>query len=286
PIVERRGFIVRVTSSDPERPQHLYSDACPLPGFSKDTLDDVHAALAAPFALQRPPSLDWALYATHCWSDEPCTPPTALLLGDGDDGLDAIDGLVDGGTVKLKVGRRALADDLARVDHAATVVRQRRGHLRLDGNRRLDVDAAIALADAAGGVLEFFEEPVIVSKQKQLPSSFPLALDEWIDELRERGGVRRLPKAAAWIVKPTVLGSSATLEVVNAARGSKVKLVISSAYESAVGRQSLGCFARFVDTMLHREHVVHGLGTGPAFADDIDVTALDALPWRVWKQPR
>ncbi|HEY1100214.1 MAG TPA: hypothetical protein VGF99_14855, partial [Myxococcota bacterium] len=97
PIVERRGFVVRVTSSDPDRPQHMYGDACPLPGLSHDTLDDVQTTLAVPFAPQQQPhALDWALYAAHCWNDEPCSPPSALLLGDGDDGLDAVQHLVDG----------------------------------------------------------------------------------------------------------------------------------------------------------------------------------------------
>ena len=290
PLIERRGVLLRVQSSDPDRPQPAYSDACPLPGLSRDRYDDVIAAIAAGRDGPSPPSLDWARYVTHCWSDTPCLTPTALLLGDGGDadddvfaGLDALDVLQDGGTVKLKVGRRALADDLARVAAVVDVVRHKRGRLRLDGNRRLDVDAAVALSDVARstpGVLEFFEEPVIVSKQKLLPSSVPLALDEWFDELHLRGGIRKVPKTTAWVIKPTVLGADATLEIVRAAMTAKIAVVVSSAYESAVGRQSLACFARSIDTMLRRSDVVHGLGTGPAFGEDLDLGALSSLSWR------
>lgn len=279
PLHERRGVLVRVTSTDPSRPRATYGDACPLPGLSQDSYDDVIGAFAGRGDGRHPPSLDWALYAGNCWSAEPCNTPTALLI---DDDLTALGTVVDGATVKLKVGRVSLPDDLARVAAAVDVVRAHRGKLRLDGNRRLDVDAAIAIASVARDVLEFFEEPTMVSKLKLLPSWFPLALDEWFDELRVRGGVAKLPRAQAWVIKPTVLGADVTLEVVRAAAGAKIAVIVSSAYESAVGRQGLACFARSIDSMLRRTNVVHGLGTGPAFAADLDINALDALPWERW----
>ena len=288
PLHERRGVLVRVTSTDPDRPVAMYGDACPLPGLSHDGYDDVVANFMKPFVPQRrPASLDWALYAAHCWSAVPCPTKTALLL---DDDLDALHAIADGATVKLKVGRRPLVDDLARVAAVTDVVRAKHGRLRLDGNRRLEVDAAVAIAAVAKDVLEFFEEPTIVSKLKQLPSAFPLALDEWFDELRVRGGVAKLPRARAWVIKPTVLGADVTLEIVRAAAGAKIAVIVSSAYESSVGRQALACFARYIDTMLRRNKndgdidggVVHGLGTGPAFERDLDLTALDTLSWTRW----
>ncbi len=279
PLQHRQGVLLRVTGDDPDRGP-LYADACPLPGLSGDAYDDVIVALSGRVDARLPPALDWAVYASSCWSPSTIIMKVAVLI-DGE--LDALGAIDDGATVKLKVGRRPIAEDLERVATVAAIARQRRGKLRLDGNRRLDVDAAVALAAAAGDVLEFFEEPTMVSKLKQLPSSFPLALDEWFDELAARGGVHKLPRATAWVIKPTVLGASTTLEIVRAAMSAKIAVVVSSAYESAVGRHGLACFARFVDNLLRTNTVVHGLGTGPAFADDIDLSVLDALPWRRWR---
>ena len=127
PLQQRRGVLVRVTRSDGDC---RYGDACPLPGLSRDHYDDVIAAFAGRMDAPQPPSLDWALYAAQSLSTAPRSLRTAYLLGDDIDSIDSIDSddafaaVADGATVKLKVGRRALADDLRRVAAVVAVVRQ------------------------------------------------------------------------------------------------------------------------------------------------------------------
>ena len=87
-----------------------------------------------------------------------------------------------------------------------------------------------------------------------------MALDETLVALRDVPG-----GAAAYVLKPTLLGSRRTLELVELAQTNEVSVVISSAFESAVGRADLVRFAARV-----APEAVHGLGTGPAFAEDFE----------------
>lgn len=280
PIVHRDGVLVRIHDEDSGK--NTWADACPLPGLSTDSLNDVVSAVEGQPGSELPPSLLWALHSAQSVETlQQASPSTALLL---DDAHAVVPRLPAGATVKLKVGRRSLEEDLERVVEVACAVRAVGGMLRLDGNRRLDVAGATALAAAAGDVLAFFEEPVPAADLRALPTWLPLALDEWLDELFAHGGLSRLPTAVAWVVKPMVLGAAVTQRLVEAAWRRSTTVVVSSAYESMVGRAGLAAFAADVDRGAGKT-VVHGLGTGAAFANDLelDEQRLLALPWKRWR---
>jgi len=262
-IHARRGWLLRRNGAA--------ADACPLPYFSTDALGDVEASLAQELA-QPTASLSWALHALERRGE--ASVQTAGLAAGTED--------TPGGAhacVKLKVGRRPLREELA----AVTRLRQAGAQLRLDGNRALTLDAAKQLADAAGDALEFLEEPVGPSDLEDAMQQLPIALDETL-----AAGGPTPTGAVAFVLKPTVLGAARTLELVAAADDADIPVVVSSAYESAIGRAALIRFAAVVGP-----DTAHGLGTGTAFARDFTgwirtdgdrLTACDGevpeeLPW-------
>jgi O-succinylbenzoate synthase len=175
-----------------------------------------------------------------------------------------------GRIVKLKVGRRPLAEECARVAaFAAAGVR-----LRLDGNRRLDRDAARALVAAAGDALDYFEEPGPGLTSSALAA--PVALDETIDDVCARlapeddsAAIERAlsqSDAAVWVVKPTIFGPRRTRQLARLAQGRGVRVVLSSAYDGSVGRRGLVRLG----SELGLSSTVHGLGTGGLFASDLE----------------
>ena len=241
-VHDRRGWLLRSEEG--------VGDACPLPNFSRDTLDDVDAFVlrkAAPTA-----SVTWATCTTPPGVDRTLEAQvrTAGLVTDIDD-ADA-----PYACVKLKVGRAPLRAELPMISR----LRAQGARLRLDGNRALSVDAAQQLADAAGDALEFFEEPVAAADLELAIARMPVALDE---ALLEREAVPA--GAAAFVLKPTLLGADRTLALIHLAEARDTPVIISSCYESAVGRTALVRFAAAV-----APDATHGLGTGPAFAADFE----------------
>lgn len=148
--------------------------------------------------------------------------------------------------------------------------------LRLDGKRTLSVDDARALADVAAP-LEFFEEPVagLDGLVELCRAGVPVALDETVREVAPHDAealLRRAPFAAV-VLKATLLGPRAVEAWLDAARNTDTKVVVSSVFESGLGRQSLHQLARRV-----APDVVHGLGTGAFFSQDLFADApLDSL---------
>jgi O-succinylbenzoate synthase len=275
PQSTREGLLVALGAEGREG----IGDAAPLPGLSHETLDEVVMAARA-LADRAPvtiadlaqlelqlPSLGFALQsaALDLLGVAPSALRTARLLTD-----DLHEDRHVSGVVKVKVGRADLdveCEDVRRL--AARGLR-----LRLDGNRRLDVDGTRALAAAAGDALEFFEEPTPRALLAAL--DVPLALDESLDEAlgalpagataaQLHEVLRALPPAKVWVVKPTILGPARVARLLASAPGSDVGIVFSSAYDSAVGRRGL--------VRLGAQRglwgAVHGLGTDDLLAPDL-----------------
>ncbi|MCR9245114.1 MAG: hypothetical protein NXI31_08775 [bacterium] len=235
-VLVRAGWLVRRGTA--------VGDACPLPEFSSDTLGEVDSAIASG---KMTASLEWALSTLQAGG--PATVRTAGLLVALDEQVAPTHACI-----KLKVGRRPIGEELDAIARCRAVGLR----LRLDGNRSLALDVARRLADAAADALEFFEEPVAPSDLELAMRCLPIALDETLGEPGE------VPSgAAAFVLKPTVLGLRRTLELVEVAQRTAIPIVVSSAYESAVGRAALIRFAAAV-----APDVAHGLGTGPAFVAD------------------
>ncbi|HLT48456.1 MAG TPA: o-succinylbenzoate synthase [Rubricoccaceae bacterium] len=149
------------------------------------------------------------------------------------------------GTLKLKVGRGALREEVALVRG----VRERVGEgvaLRLDANRAWTAEEGrLFAAEVAGLGVAYVEEP-LRDAEGLLPlwreTRLPVALDE---TLAEPGGAEALGEwVAAAVLKPTLLGGvSAVLRWAERARAAGVPAVLSAAFESGVGMRGVAALA-------------------------------------------
>ncbi len=284
PLLWREGVLLRVTDDSTV----LYGDAAPLPGFSRDTVDDVMTELArhdasslsrANFACA---SLSWAVshMVPQEFLDDMRIKSALLISGEAEVAQALLDYAAneEAVVIKLKVDGRAPAQELVAVGrlvwHFGSALQ-----LRLDGNRQLSIEHTTRLWDVAGETLAWFEEPVPLSEVGGLDVKLPLAVDECLYESGDgpmpAEAVMMQQRARAWIVKPTLLGPERTDALIAAARKDNVLCVISSAFESAVGRASLRLLAATTC-----QNVAHGLGTAPFFAEDFTSSSLAALQWK------
>lgn len=295
-LAAREGLLVRVTGDDGSAG---WGDVAPLPGFSPESVDEARRSLQA-----RAPSLaavdaSAALDSLARWkgpSSGRCglelalfdaqarargtTLPHALheaprpavsfnaLLTDTDEALrEAADRLRADGyrAVKLKVGRRPLEEDIARVRAAAEALGD--VALRLDANRAWSADAATRFAEMMAEVpIEYIEEPL--ADAAALPAwadatGCPVALDETI---QEGASPRDHPYAAAVILKPTLVGGvQAAQRLAREAHAVGAQPVLSASFESGVGLRGLVALA----AGLGPEDTPVGLDTYRRLADDV-----------------
>jgi o-succinylbenzoate synthase len=142
-------------------------------------------------------------------------------------------------TVKLKVGRQSVADDIELVNRVRRVLPPP-VRLRLDANRRWSMDEAVEFARGiAETEIEYIEEPLTdfnqLEKLSRTAPHLPLAIDEsvrsWsVEQIRTVGYLK------AVVLKPSVIGGiRRTVELARVCRESGKTPVISSAIESSIG---------------------------------------------------
>jgi o-succinylbenzoate synthase len=172
------------------------------------------------------------------------------------------------GCVKLKVGGGTIDTDAARIAAARraggpTLV------IRLDANRAWPLHAARrAVATFARYEPALLEEPLASSdagdwQQLRRESPIPLALDESVGSERD---LERFAAAAAFLVIKAVRvgGPEATLSVAAVARRAGMRILVTDAIESSVGR----ALALHLAATLHEEGTAVGLGGARLLADD------------------
>ncbi len=263
--------------------QDIWAEAAPLPGFSVESLAEViHAAQQQ--AWDAYPSLQFAVASLD---GEPLAgklPVSALLLGESKSEERPIErvGTLPHSTIKLKVGRcAALEQDISRVLAVHRGLRHEQ-RLRLDANRGWTLDQAIRFARAiADAPIDYWEEPTACPQDFErlfAATGIPYALDE---TLRETSDLSLFPHVAALIIKPTLMGSCASL-IDLASHG--IPLVFSSAFESGIG---LGHVARLAE--LYAPQTPVGLDTYRWLAADVRVPRWDmdqgeidlSVPWHI-----
>ncbi len=308
-IERREGILVRIETPD----GHVgWGDAAPLPGFSRETLDDVmgqlnplrkldvsgvlessegiegierdvpsglapSARFAVELALVNLIAAERKVTPAEVLAPEPAREIalTGLLVGEKDRILADAERFSSEGyeAVKLKVGRRALEEDV----RLCRAVRERIGpdvRLRLDANRAWSLEEAVVFVKGLDEEpIEYLEEPL--ARPSDLPllareAPVPIALDE---SLYEQPG--RDPDffdgVAAVILKPTLLGGCGrALHLVRLAGGYGIRPVVSAAFESGVGMAGLVAFA-----------AVLGGERTPAGLDTYRYLATDVLPTRL-----
>lgn len=231
-----------------------WAEASPLPGFSRESIDDVIAVLqGTPNDLQEefagrtkksmarcispliPAALEFGLSSLD--QPQPCrlqVPLNKLLMGDPEQILaDAQQCNREGfSAVKLKVGRGCLDSEISLVRQVRELL-QDQIQLRLDANQAWTLKQARRFAQETESLhIQYIEEPLQNSLQlEQLyrETHLPYALDE---SLIGGSTLEDWPSAAALVCKPTILGGRTEIERL-ASTGKPV--VFSSAFESGVG---------------------------------------------------
>ncbi|MCY3595071.1 MAG: o-succinylbenzoate synthase [Bacteroidetes bacterium] len=171
--------------------------------------------------------------------------------------------------VKVKVGRRALDEDL---EFLHSVCSENPDiDVRVDANQSWSLKIGQAFLDATRHLaLDYIEEPLKDPTDLAAfarASHVPLALDE---TLREPEAERYCKFADVYVLKPTLSGGmTGTIKRIKQAQANNIRCIISSSYESGIGMLGLVELAGIVPG------VAHGLDTYNLFERDV---LIDPLP--------
>ena len=231
------------------RQGNRWGDAAPLPGWSRETLEEVKASLRGSEDFV-PASLRCAREAlVEDWVPlRKEVPLNALLDGNADQ-------ILAGAVRAFSQGCRCLKIKTSRVDSGRLVnlvrdiTRETQGlcQLRLDPNRSWAFEETLRIAESLRDFpIEYFEEPL--ADAHCLPeliarSACPIALDETLREISP-ADLSLFQGAAALVLKPTLMGGFEHCQEF-AREGERLGMtsVVSAAYESGVGIHALGRFA-------------------------------------------
>lgn len=249
----REGLIVQLRAGD----RLGYGEVAPLPDFSQETLEEAFSQLQTlcnePGNLGSVPlknvsssvvfgieSALWWLQQTE-WKSAPVNAP--LLKG-------ATDAIVQGlkqwdrpwpREFKLKIGRGSLEEDSVRIRQVMDCLPEQ-VRLKLDANQRWTFQQALCLGRSlerfrVSGRIAYIEEPT--RNVDEFPEFYrctgiPYALDETVQSPDYRFSA--MPGLVALILKPTLAGGlSRCQQLMQEARHSGVRAIISSSFESSLG---------------------------------------------------
>lgn len=192
----------------------FWGEIAPLPGFSKETLEEARKEILEVIEQKKEPVLPSVRFGWQC-AHEPLQEVHVPLCA-----LGAKEGF---GFAKLKLGQLGVNDAVDLVKKYKD-----RYRLRLDFNRKWDLNKALEFVSFfQKSDFEYLEEPVNNFNdllQFSTLTQFPIALDESL----KTSDWQKVPTLKAIVVKPTILGG-----IPDAPAG--VALVLSSAYESGIG---------------------------------------------------
>ena len=171
-------------------------------------------------------------------------------------------------TIKVKAGRKSFDEDLSCLKEIRKSV----------GNKikiRIDVNGKWKLSEAVNNLeklksldLEYVEQPVKSLKdfaELSKRTSIRLAVDESIKNEKDAKNFILKKTASVLILKPMMLGGIIpTINIIRLAEKNGIQVVISSSFESVLGR-SMAIFAASVV----KSDLAHGLATGMYFEKDL-----------------
>jgi o-succinylbenzoate synthase len=171
-------------------------------------------------------------------------------------------------TIKLKTGRNDFEKDFSVIK----LIRETFGDnikLRIDSNGNWNLDEAIInLKELEQFNIEYAEQPVInlndyIDLKKK--TNIPLAPDESIRSFKEAKEFIKSKAVSYLILKPMMIGGLLpTLEIIKQAAAENITPVITSSFESAVGKTNAVIAAASV-----KSNVAHGLGVANQFINTI-----------------
>lgn len=273
-LKRREGLIVRVACS-----RDGWGEIAPLPGFSRETLDEAQAQ-----------AIEWltAWQTASCEAPrvplDGCYPSVAfgisaamddmkgylqdagnyqaapLCYGDPDELYAELNNLEGEQVAKIKVGMYEANRDGLIADMFLEAIPDLQ--LRLDANRQWSLEKALQFAAKVKPEhrtrIQFLEEPCKtpeLSREFARQTGIPIAWDETV---READFVlTQEPHLAAIVIKPTLVGSiQDCVHLIRQAQALGMKAVISSSLESSLG---LGQLARMAAQ--YTPNVTPGLDT-------------------------
>ena len=253
-----------------------WGDAAPLPGWSRETLEEVRASLHG--------SEDFVPASLRCAREaleEGWVPLrkvvslNALLDGTADQILARAARAYREGCRCLKI-KTSRIDSAQLVDLVGDITRETEGlcQLRLDPNRSWAFEETLRIAERLRDFpIEYFEEPL--ADTQRLPeliarSACPIALDETLREISP-ADLSQFQGAAALVLKPTLMGGFEHCRQF-ALEGARLGMtsVVSAAYESGVGIHTLGRFAASLPRIS-----AAGLDTYSRLESDVLTNGLD-----------
>lgn len=171
-------------------------------------------------------------------------------------------------TFKIKVGRESFNEDINLINE----IHSQFGNsikIRLDANGKWNIKEAIKFLNQLKDFnIEYIEEPcnnlmssLELSKQSQIPIALDESLRNFIDAKRiiEESNIKFV------IMKPMVYGGIFdTLQLIKIAESKNKFIIISSAFESAIGKSSLTFLAALV-----AHNFAHGLDTSDYFQKNL-----------------
>jgi len=191
-------------------------------------------------------------------------------FGETNEILSAIEEKINYGyyTVKIKIGRDNFKDDLKLISK----IRQQYGDgvsLRLDVNGKWKFEEAKNYLEQLSPFnIQYIEEPCGDLKNlKKLAeeSPVPIAADESVNTVNDAYEVINNSNIEFIVLKPMVLGGLiSSLEIIKKAEKKNKKVIISSSFESTVGKSGLVLLAAITN-----HNFAHGLDTSQFFENDI-----------------
>lgn len=231
-----------------EGSRESWGEAAPLPGFSKERLEDVAMqaiTLTPPFA----PSLNFAMMSALATLRDPILNPPPLPIAYYLSGSVKEIGLQAERALRLGCKNAKLKLSGLNFDEALYIVRQLKDYLylRLDVNRAWSLEESLSFfSHFTPGTFDYVEEPL--SDPRDLKYfTHPFALDE---SLRE-GFYTDNPLLKALIIKPTLHDNWLKW------LGCGKKIILGSSFESDLGHMHIALLA----CRLKLTHDPLGLGT-------------------------
>lgn len=297
-FTERKGLILKLTN---ELGNVGYGECSPLPGFSEENLEEAETSLKGTLEFLKqtefendfsiPSKLSSVKFAVEqamlslafqrdsmYWIRKlglvNRTIPVSTVLGFDslENILSKIQEKIELGfdTFKIKVGRENPYDDFELLE----AIRNTFGYdikLRLDANQKWSSDEAIEYLERFKDyIIEFVEEPcefTCSTFRTVEESHIPIALDESIKSQQTAELYIKDCKAEFLVIKPMIAGGIfSSLKIIEAAQRVNKKIIISSAFESVVGKSVLVMLAS-----LTNHNFAHGLDTSAFFEGDLCV---------------
>lgn len=308
----REGFTVRLTD---EKNKFYWGDVAPLPSFGTETFRDAYDKLSElenlinnidlpeifnilnSFRLYNFPSvkfgIEQALINFSFINDfKPVTEQFTSgsrelqISGLSDSSRDKdhkteFNELIEAGirTFKIKIGKNNFEEDL----NCIKAVRE------LDENVviRLDINGAWTFREAKRKInklteygIEFIEQPVKdLNDLRKLSkiSPIPIAVDESIVNYKIAKEIIESGIFKFVVIKPTVLGSIFdSLKLINLANSKKIKIIVSSSFESMLGKSIL-----FLLAAQSNHNFAHGLIANKIFEKDLFPNPFDIITGKI-----